>query len=81
VSCRHRYDLLSPSTLTPEAKSGSELSCNEATVLVIPSEVENEAAWEAATWTEGQRLSEREVSESNLSLLFTLKLEMSPAFA
>ena len=33
----------------------------------IPSEVENGAAWEAATWT--GRLSEWEASESNLSML------------
>jgi len=32
---------------------------------VIPSEVENGAAGEAATWTEGRRLSERQVGESN----------------
>jgi hypothetical protein len=32
---------------------------------VIPSRVENGAVGEAATWTEGHWLSEREASESN----------------
>jgi hypothetical protein len=40
--------------------------CSQHLITVIPSEVENGAAREAATWTGRPEVREREVSESNL---------------
>ena len=54
------------------------MSLANLTVLVIPSEVENEAAWEAATST-GRPKAERTGSERIKSLiaLYFKRLEMS----